>query len=223
MAVNQEAAPSATPPGTPPSPELSGQCPSPGTGHTETTPKRKRAAKSPPRIRYLDGLPLLPLLPPSTPRPKPPAAAPAAQSRESARGKCLGCTLSGSRCEFAAETKPVGTCCARCRRVGGTCLLRRPRRRGPAPAYDRPRGWVAADVGIEDEEAAVLAREMFDRGPKGRRRDVCGVLVVEEDVRGWACPDLRKVSDDIKAGEEGEVFWRRILSRGPRGVADSDG
>lgn len=89
--------------------------------------------------------------------------------------------------------------------------------------YEVPRDWVAAEMGIEDEQAAVLARNMLDAGHWGKTRDVCGVLVAERDVRKWACPDFRKeVSEEVKDGVEGDVSWREVLPRKTRGVADSD-
>ncbi|KAK2732260.1 hypothetical protein CKAH01_02206 [Colletotrichum kahawae] len=169
-----------------------------------------------PKLQYRDGLPLLSPSSPSSRAPPPPVV-----YRECTPGKCLQCALAGARCEFFTDEqkiKPSGPC-GRCRRVGGggVCLVRRLRE---AADWGRDEisgalagDWIAAETGgVGEADAVRLAVELLAEGKRGKRRDVCGVVVGEADLKGWALPKpCEDVVDEVE--EEEEVYWKRLLPK----------
>ncbi|KAF5526859.1 hypothetical protein CGCA056_v001489 [Colletotrichum aenigma] len=177
------------------------------------TSKPRRPPPIRPKLQYRNGLPLLSPCSPCSRPPPPPVV-----YRECTPGKCLQCALAGARCEFFTaeqKIKPSGPC-GRCRRVGGVCLVRRLLESADwgrneisgAQAGD----WISAETGVvEEADALRLAGELLAEGRRGRRRDVCGVVVREADLKGWALPKPCEVEDEV---EEDEVYWKRLLPKG---------
>ncbi|KAL3299088.1 hypothetical protein RB213_012159 [Colletotrichum asianum] len=187
----------------------------PKVSQPDTSDETQRKSKPPPirpKLQYRNGLPLL-----SPPSPCSRAPPPPVVYRECTPGKCLQCALAGARCEFFTaeqKIKPSGPC-GRCRRVGGVCLVRRLLESADwgrneisgAQAGD----WISAETGVVEEADAVrLAGELLAEGKRGRRRDVCGVVVGEADLKGWALP---KPCEAEEEAEEEEVYWKRLLPK----------
>ncbi|KAL0931051.1 uncharacterized protein CTRU02_213786 [Colletotrichum truncatum] len=166
---------------------------------------------APTRLKYRDGIPILPPKSPDLKSTETPI-----NYRDCTPGKCLQCTLASVRCEFSTRYKIVSGICGRCKCTGGTCLVRRPSRledSGNEVLGNDPTDWIAVEACVPEEEAVMLAQELKSKNQEAGRRDICGVSVMEGDCRGWAFPRLKMEGIEEKEKEEDGEFWKTWLLR----------
>ncbi|TKW50853.1 hypothetical protein CTA1_12171 [Colletotrichum tanaceti] len=149
---------------------------------------RIRPLARPSKLRYIDGLPVLP---------RTDAERAAARTRlppvyfcDHTPGKCLHCTLAGTPCTFTRVTPSAP--CGRCRRLGQVCLVRRPGSAERIITGEDAADWApvgrAVEILLGEDGALALAGRAMEQREEAGGIVVFGERVTERDARGWCLP-----------------------------------